>query len=130
MKLSIALSTLAIVFAPPVFAQDAVIGIYKTQPDDNGNFGHIEIYGCDTMVCGVIRKAFDGSGTEIESANIGKRMIWDMKVKADGTYSDGKIWAPDRDKVYSSKMELSGSVLEVSGCIFGICRGQFWTRVY
>ena len=38
-------------------------------------------------------------------------------------------WAPDRDKVYSSKMELSGSILEVSGCVFGICRAQTWTRV-
>jgi len=129
MKLRATLAVIATLTAVPAFAQDAVIGTYKTQASDNGNFGHVEIYDCDTMVCGVIRKAFDGSGAEIESANIGKRMIWNMEVDGGGSYSGGKIWAPDRDKVYSSKMEFSGSVLEVSGCVFGICRAQTWTRV-
>ena len=129
MKLRATFAALAILAAGPVFAQDAVLGMYKTQPSDNGNFGHVEIYACETAICGVIRKAFDGSGAEIESANIGKRMIWDMEADGNGDYSGGKIWAPDRDKTYSSKMELSGSVLEVSGCVFGICRAQTWTRV-
>ena len=129
MKLSVTLAVLATLIAAPVAAQDAVVGLYKTQPGDNGNYGHVEIYACETAICGVIRKAFDGTGAEIESANIGKRMIWDMEADGDGRYSGGKIWAPDRDKVYSSKMELSGADLEVSGCVFGICRAQNWTRV-
>ena len=129
MKLRATLAVLAIFVAAPVVAQDAVLGLYKTQPSDEGNFGHVEIYACETNICGVIRKAFDGAGTEIESANIGKRMIWDMEADGGGNSSGGKIWAPDRDKVYSSKMELSGATLEVSGCVFGICRAQTWTRV-
>ena len=123
------LAAALVAMAVPAIAQDAVIGTYKTQPDDNGNFGHVELYDCDGAICGVIRKAFDGSGSEINSANIGKRMIWDMQAKGGGSYSGGKIWAPDRDKVYSSKMELDGNALKVSGCVFGICRGQDWTRV-
>ena len=77
----------------------------------------------------MIRKAFNGAGKEIESANIGKRMIWDMEAKGAGDYAGGRIWAPDRDKVYRSRMELSGDMLEVSGCVAVICRTQTWTLV-
>ncbi len=108
---------------------DPVEGMWMTQPDDNGNFGHVEIYSCGAQICGVIRKAFSASGAERPSDNIGKRMIWDMAPEGDGAYGGGKIWAPDRDKTYSSKMALSGDTLKVSGCVFGICRGQTWRRV-
>ncbi|MEO0924159.1 MAG: DUF2147 domain-containing protein, partial [Pseudomonadota bacterium] len=37
--------------------------------------------------------------------------------------------APDRDKVYKSKMSLSGNALKVSGCVAVICRSQNWVRV-
>ena len=129
MRLRATLVAIATLIAVPEFAQGGVLGTYKTQPGDEGNFGHVEIYACETNVCGVVRKAFDGSGAEIESANIGKRMNWDMEADGGGAYSGSKIWAPDGGKVYSSKMELSGPILEVSGCVFGICRGQAWTRV-
>lgn len=130
MKSRLTLAALAVALATPALAADPVLGMYKTQPDDNGNFGHVELYECDGgAVCGVIRKAFDGSGSEISSPNVGKRMIWDMQAQGGGAYGDGKIWAPDRDKTYSSKMELSGSVLKVSGCVAFICRAQTWQRV-
>ena len=119
----------ALMIAGPVWAADPVVGMYKTQPDDNGNFGHVELYECGAAICGVIRKAFDGSGKAIASDNIGKRMIWDMQAQGGGSYSKGKIWAPDRNKTYSSKMSLSGANLKVSGCVIGICRSQAWTRV-
>lgn len=108
---------------------DPVLGTYQTQPGDEGNYAHVQIYQCDEAICGVIRKAFNGAGQEIESDTVGKRMIWAMQARGDGSYSKGKIWAPDRDKTYNSKMELSGNSLEVSGCVLGICRGQTWSRV-
>ncbi|MGI9394461.1 MAG: DUF2147 domain-containing protein [Boseongicola sp.] len=129
MKLRAILAALAVVVAGPAFAADPILGTFKTQPGDDGNFGHVQIYECDGAICGVIRRAFDASGAEIESENIGKRIIWDMQAKGGGKYSDGKIWAPDRDKVYKSKMELSGTTLNVSGCILIVCRAQTWTRV-
>ena len=122
------LAALAIMIATPSFA-DPVLGLYKTQPGDDGNFGHVELYKCDDAICGVIRKAFDASGSEIPSDNIGRRMIWDMQAQGDGAYGKGKIWAPDRDKTYSSKMSLSGSALKVSGCVLGLCRAQNWTKI-
>ena len=129
MKRSLALAAFALALATPAFAADPVLGMYKTQPGDDGNFGHVELYECGPAICGVIRKAFDASGGEIASDNIGKRMIWDMTADGDGAYSGGKIWAPDRDKTYKSKMALSGDTLSVSGCVAVICRSQIWTRV-
>lgn len=124
------LSTLgAFLIAGPALAADPVLGMYKTQPGDDGNFGHVELYECGAEICGVIRKAFNGAGQEIPSDNIGKRMIWDMQIQGDGAYGKGKIWAPDRNKTYSSKMRLSGSTLKVSGCVIGICRSQTWTKI-
>lgn len=129
MKAGLLSAALAVMVAGPAFAADPVLGTYKTQPGDNGNYGHVQIYDCDGAICGVIRKAFDASGAEIPSENIGKRMIWDMQAEGDGAYGKGKIWAPDRDKTYRSKMELSGTALTVSGCVLGICRAQNWTKL-
>lgn len=109
---------------------DPVEGIWQTKPDDNGNFGHIEVKPCGPAFCGVLIRAFDNSGAEIESPNVGKRIIWDMVAYGDGAYDDGKVWSPDRDKTYNSEMQLSGDMLAVKGCMLGICRdGGTWTRV-
>jgi len=53
-----------------------------------------------------------------------------MVNKGKGKYSGGKIWSPDRDKTYDSKLELHGDQLKVSGCVLFLCRdGGTWTRV-
>ena len=122
------LAALAFLIATPAIS-DPVLGLYKARPGDDGKVGHGELYRCGASGCGVIRKAIDASGAEIPSDNIGRRMIWNMQAQGDGAYGKGKIWAPDRDKTYSSKMELSGNALKVSGCVLGICRAQNWTRV-
>jgi uncharacterized protein (DUF2147 family) len=75
-------------------------------------------------------KAFDGSGKEIKSENVGKRIVWDMKAYDSGLYDDGKVWSPDRNKTYDADMTLTGNKLAVRGCVFGICRdGGTWSRV-
>lgn len=109
---------------------DPLEGIWKTRPDDNGNFGHVQIKPCGPAFCGTLIKAFDGGGKEITSANVGKRIVWDMAAKGGGAYADGKVWSPDRDKTYNSKLKLQADKLSVSGCVLGICRdGGTWTRV-
>ena len=128
MKLTLTLAAMVVSLAG-IASADPVLGTYKTQPDDNGNYGHVELYQCDAYICGVIRKAFDSSGQEVASENIGRRMLWDMTAQGSGKYGGGKIWAPDRDKVYTSKMELSGNALSVSGCVLVVCRSQSWTKV-
>ena len=118
------------VSAGAAFAADPVEGVWKTKPDDNGNFGHVQIKPCGAAFCGTLIKAFDGAGKEIDSPNVGKKIVWDMVAYPDGLYDDGQIWSPDRDKTYNSDMTLSGDKLSVRGCVLGICRdGGTWTRV-
>lgn len=116
--------------AGAAFAADPVEGTWKTKPDDNGNFGYVQIKPCGAAFCGTLIKAFDGTGKETDSPNVGKKIIWDMVAYGEGLYDDGQIWAPDRDKTYNSDMSLKGNSLSVRGCVLGICRdGGTWTRV-
>ena len=111
-------------------AADPLVGKWQTVPDDNGNFGHVEISLCDTSLCGVLVQSYGADGKKRESENIGRTLIWDMKNQGDGKYGNGKIYSPDRDKTYSSKLVLEGDALKVSGCVLFICRdGGTWTRV-
>ncbi len=111
-------------------AADPVHGTWKTTADDNGHFGHIQVGACGSKICGTLVKAFGADGKELASENVGKRIIWDMVANGDGSYGDGKVWSPDRDKTYSSKMKLNGNKLAISGCVLLICRdGGTWTRV-
>ena len=120
----------ALLWAMPAVA-DPIFGTWKTIPDDNGNYGHIEVKNCGGTICGTLAKSFDGAGKQIDSEHTGKKIVWDMKPNGGGKYSGGKIWSPDRDKVYTSKLNLlDNNSLNVSGCIAFICRdGGTWTRV-
>ena len=113
-----------------IAAADPVFGTWKTAPDDNGNFGYVKVASCGSEICGTLVKAFDPQGTAVASDNIGKKIIWGMVAEGDGAYGNGKVWAPDRDKTYNSKMTLSGNSLTIKGCVMMICRdGGIWTRV-
>ncbi|PJE26172.1 hypothetical protein PSM7751_01300 [Pseudooceanicola marinus] len=106
---------------------DPVEGIWKTEVDD-GSYAHVTFAPCGAALCGVISRTFNNSG-EYQSANRGKPIVWDMQAEGNGKYGDGRIWQPSTDKVYRSKMELSGDVLRVAGCVGPICKKQTWTRV-
>lgn len=109
---------------------DPVEGVWQTKKDDNGNFGFVQIAPCGPAFCGTLIKAFGADGKEIDSPNVGKRIVWDMVAYPDGLYDDGKIWSPDRDKTYNGDMTLAGDSLSVRGCVLGICRdGGTWKRV-
>lgn len=130
MKIS-ALAAVMMLGATGAWAADPVEGLWKTKPDDNGNYGNVQIAPCGDKLCGVLVEAFDSTGAQKQSDNIGKQIVWDMVANGDGTYGSGKVWSPDRDKTYNSKMSLSGDVLAVSGCVLGglFCRAQDWARV-
>lgn len=130
MKKSGLIAALAFVLAGPAFAADPVEGTWQTAPDDNGNFGHIVVKPCGERFCGTLMRAFDSAGKPMQSPNVGRQIVWDMKPLGNGKYGKGKVWSPDRDKTYNSRMELKGDMLAVSGCILGICRdGGKWRRV-
>lgn len=108
-------------------AADPVLGTWKTQVDD-GAYAHVNISACGDKICGVIARTFNDSG-EYKSPNIGKRLVWDMAPGDNGTYAGGRIWQPSTGKEYKSKMALSDTTLNVSGCFGPICKKQVWSRV-
>lgn len=115
--------------ATPALAADPVLGTWQTQPGDDGHFGFVTIAPCGSKICGTLSRAFDADGSTIPSDTVGRQIVWDMQPEGAGKYDSGRIWAPDRDKTYNSRMELAGDRLKVYGCVFGICRGQTWSRV-
>lgn len=126
MKTLLASAALAVLTATSALAEP-VLGVWKTQVDD-GAYAHVTMASCGAKICGVISRTFNNTG-EYKSANIGKKLVWDMQAKGGGSYKSGKIWQPSTDKVYKSKMALSGNTLKVSGCVGPICKKQTWTRV-
>ena len=122
-------ATMAMMTTGAAFA-DPVEGLWKTEPGDTGGYLYVTMAKCGDAICGTIKQAFKASGVNSDGyEHLGKRMIWDMKTKSGGAYSGGKIWAPDRDKTYKSKLQLNGDTMEVSGCVLVVCRDQNWTRV-
>lgn len=114
-------------------AADPVAGLWRTEPGDEGGYLFVRVGPCGAEICGVIERSVGADGTVSTTTagyeHIGRGMIWDMQPQGDGTYRGGKIWAPDRDRTYNSRMTLlSAGQLEVEGCVLGICRGQIWVR--
>ncbi|MEQ8899807.1 MAG: DUF2147 domain-containing protein [Roseovarius sp.] len=108
---------------------EPLLGTWQTAKDDNGNSGLIEVKPCGNALCGELVKSFDANGQEMASENNGRNIISETVPVGDGQY-EGKLYAPDRDKTYSSKLELQGDRLKVSGCVMFICReGGTWKKV-
>jgi uncharacterized protein (DUF2147 family) len=104
-------------------------GMWRTAPDDNGNSGLVQVQPCGDALCGTLVQAFGPSGEEIASPNLGRQIIWDTRPQGDGSYR-GRVYSPDRDQEYNSRLILSGDSLSVSGCFLGICReGGTWARM-
>jgi hypothetical protein len=70
--LAMLLGTAAMAFADPLE------GTWKTAPQDDGTFGHVEITPCGSAFCGALVKAFAADGSERASPNIGRQIVWDM----------------------------------------------------
>lgn len=121
------------VMATTALAADPVDGMWKTAPGDTGGYLHVSLSECGSAICGTIDSAFSADGNQnLEYENLGKQIIWDMVPEGEGSYDNGNIWDPERDKTYKSKMTLdSQNKLTVKGCVAGglVCRGQTWTRV-
>jgi uncharacterized protein (DUF2147 family) len=117
-----------VLLAAPAFA-DPLEGMWRTANDDNGNSGLIQVSICGDALCGVLVKAFGADGAEMASPNVGRQLIWDTRPSGNGEYR-GRVYSPDRDQEYNSRLQLTGDSLSVSGCVLGICReGGVWSRV-
>ncbi len=110
---------------------DDLIGDWRTAPDDNGNTGIIRVTQCGQSLCGTLIEAFDPSGATMQSPNVGRQIIWETNPTGEPGEYRGMLYAPDRDRDYRSRLQLSGNALSVSGCVMGgaICReGGSWQR--
>lgn len=127
MKLTIR-AILFCLIAGPVWADDPVIGIWQTEPDE-GAYAHIELAHCTGGICGTMIRSFNDSG-EYQSSNLGSRIVRDMVPVRAAKYR-GKVWRPSNNKLYVGKMALEGDQLELKGCVAGglICSSQTWQRV-
>ena len=119
---------LYVVSALPGFAQEAVLGLWKTAVDD-GAYAYVDIHMCGDNVCGTIMRTFNAEG-EYQSPNIGRDIIINMVPRGNGKYA-GKVWRPSNDKVYVGKLVLNGDQLSMKGCVAGglICKSSLWTRI-
>lgn len=107
---------------------DPIEGQWRTAPDDNGNSGLVDVVPCGNAFCGTLTVAYDASGNRMESENVGRMILSEMQPRGGGEYR-GRIYSPDRDQTYNSRVQLSGDTLSVRGCVLGICRdGGTWTR--
>jgi len=108
-------------------------GQYQTAPGTTGGFLHVEMGPCSdnpALTCGTILRAFSADGSPDPAyEHLGKPIVWNMADKGNDHWSGGKIWAPDDDKTYNSKMSLNGDVLKVSGCVLIFCRDMNWQKL-
>lgn len=128
MRRQIACVFVAMALAGPAVA-DSVDGNWKTAPATGGGYGTVAIAACGAKICGTLTIAYDKTGKEITSADVGKQIISDMVAKGDGTYSGGTVYSPARGKSYNGTMTRKGNALDVSACELGACRSQIWTRI-
>ena len=131
MKAFIAAAVLAVgtLGAAPALAK-SVYGVWQSQPNAKGAYVHVRVTRCGAgSLCGTIVKLVNGAPKHKNAKP--RRIFWGMKPDGANRWSGGRIWAPDEDTTYDSKLELKGNVLKVSGCVLGgaICRGQNWRRV-
>ena len=131
MKKLLGILGLVTFIASPTFAGDPSNGIWKTAVSETtGGWLYVKIYDCDDLICGTIENAYTSQGVISEDyAHKGAAIIWDMQINGDGTYKKGKIRDHANEKDYSSKMILKGDILDVKGCVWGICQAQVWERV-
>lgn len=121
------LAAIALLFVTANAQASGFIGVWLTEKSEEGASMAVEIFDCDGKLCGKAIDVFNAPNRD----SVGLEIIKGMRKKSDTAYTKGKIYAPDTEKWYKSKMSLQGEdKLKVSGCVLGgiICRSQTWTR--
>ena len=117
------LSSALTLWATASLAADPAEGVWKSPTYEDGSFLMVTIAACGAKICGTI-----SSVNNIDPDPTGKRLFWDMVSEGGGKYSGGKVWDPEEDRKYKGKLDLSGNTIKISGCLFGICEGEDFTR--
>ncbi|UYV36030.1 DUF2147 domain-containing protein [Rhodobacteraceae bacterium D3-12] len=115
------------VLASPVMA-DKAEGLWLTGPDKKGQVGHVKLAPCGASLCGTVIKAFDKSGKDVITQNVGKRVIWDVKPTGGGDYS-GRMLVSQLKATVDGVFHVAGNKMTVKGCVKKLCQSQVWTRL-
>lgn len=61
---------------------------------------------------------------------MGIQVVWDLAYQGDGEWDDGEIYNAEDGETYDAEMEeIDANTLEVSGCVWFICKTQTWERI-
>lgn len=93
---------------------DPIEGRWKTEAGSTA-----QISACGSAYC-----------IKLVSGSHSGKQIGKMSAAGASSYS-GTITDPGNDKTYKGKASLSGSKLNLSGCVLGglICRSQTWSKL-
>jgi uncharacterized protein (DUF2147 family) len=119
----------AIWLAVPGIAQaEPILGTWLTGPDNKQQVAHMQIVRCGAAICGTVLRAFDKTGQQVTTPNVGKRVIWDMQPEGGGAYR-GKVLLPLYRATVDGQFRVAGDSLTLKGCLGPVCKSQSWTRV-
>ena len=106
---------------------------------------HVKLYPCNKdELCGEIvwlKRPNDKDGkprrdvkNEDESLRkrpmLGLQVLWDMEDQGGGEWEDGEIYNARDGETYDGEVEvIDANTVEVSGCIWFVCKTETWTRV-
>ncbi len=119
----------ALLLTPVLAAADPIEGVWKTEPDRKNLISHIRITACGAKFCGKILSAYDSSGKEVQTPNVGKKLFWDVASEGGGKYGGGEFWVPLINVKAVPQMTLQGDRLQVKGCEHLVCAHQTWSRL-
>ena len=108
---------------------------------------HVKLYPCNDdrdAICGEIvwlRRPLGDDGkprrdvlNEDESLRdrplMGIQVVWDLEYQGEGEWDEGEIYNAEDGETYDAEMEeIDADTLEVSGCVWFICKTQTWERI-
>jgi uncharacterized protein (DUF2147 family) len=112
MKRNLVASILFSFSATLAFADDPIVGKWKTELGDTA-----AIAACGSGYC-----------ITLQSGKHKGMQIGSFKGK-DGSYT-GKITDPDANKTYDGALTVTGSALKMKGCVLKVvCQSQTWPRL-
>lgn len=128
MKLSGIVYALAFAVLPLAAQAEKALGIWLTEPDRKSQVAHVGVVQCGAALCGTILRAYDKSGRQIVTPNVGKRIFWDVVPTGAGDYK-GRAYVPVLRREYPASMTVQGDRMIVKGCAGPACMSQRWSRL-
>ena len=135
MRILICAALIAAMFvAGPALADPR--GLWLTE----GGKSHVVLADCEhnkNRLCGTIvwlknpRKDVENDDKSLRDRDLlGTLVVWDLKHEGAKDWDDGDIYNPSDGDTYDSELvEIDENTVEVSGCVWFICKEQTWKRV-